>query len=96
MRIRRSLLVGVAFSVLIGVGLSFSPVGEWAADAFDKVAVTADEANPDGADGGSRFVIRGIESDDIDRSLVGVATLLGLFAGAAALIGLVVKVSLRF
>jgi hypothetical protein len=41
-------------------------------------------------------VIRGIESDDIDRSLVGVATLLGLLAGAAALIGLVVKVSLRF
>ena len=95
MRIRRSFLVGVSLSVLIGIGLSFSPVDEVASDALDKVTVSADETAKDGRRD-SGVYIRGVEGKDIDHSMSGVVTLLGLFAGAIALITLVVKVSMRF
>ena len=96
MVIRRSLLVGIMLTVALGALVTLSPLGSITSDAFDKVSVTrsSDENATEAA--GTKLNVSGATSDDIDRSLVGVATLGAVFLGLAALIAAVVAISARF
>lgn len=96
MTIRRSLLVGIMLAVALGTLLLLSPLRSVTSDAFDKVSVTraADEPTTDVS--GTKLNVSGASGEDIDRSLVGVATLGAVFLGLAALVAGVVAVSVRF
>ncbi len=96
MVIRRSLLVGLMLTVALGALLALSPLGAITSEAFDKVSVTrsSDENATEAA--GTKLNVSGANSDDIDRSLVGVATLGALFLGFGALVAAVIAISARF
>ncbi|MCB1027289.1 MAG: hypothetical protein KDB24_05945 [Microthrixaceae bacterium] len=96
MTIRRSLVVGVVLGVAATVLLMLSPLGTVTSEAFDKVSVTRTSDDGKTEVAGSELNVSGATGDDIDRSLIGVATLGAIFLGLAAIIAGVVMISLRF
>lgn len=96
MIVRRSLLVGIMLTVGIGALLALSPLGSITADAFDKVSVTRSSDDNATEAAGTKLNVSGATGDDIDRSLVGVATLGAVFLGFGVLLAGVVAISLRF
>ncbi|MEZ5372293.1 MAG: hypothetical protein R2704_06080 [Microthrixaceae bacterium] len=96
MTIRRSLVVGVVLGVAATVLLMLSPLGTVTSEAFDKVSVTRTSDDGTTEVAGTELNVSGATKDDIDRSLIGVATLGAIFLGLAAIIAGVVMISLRF
>ena len=96
MVIRRSLLVGIMLTVAVGALLALSPLGSITSEAFDKVSVTRSSNDNVTEAAGTELNVSGATSDDIDRSLVGVATLGALFLGFGALVAAVIAISARF
>ena len=94
--IRRSVLVGAVLIAAVPALLAFSPLGEVTSDAFEKVSVTRTSDDGKTEVAGSKMNVSGASSKDIDRSLVGVVTLLAIFLGLAALMAGIIMVSMRF
>jgi hypothetical protein len=89
-------VVGVLLTVAAGALIARSPLGSITSEAFDKVSVT--RTSDDGATkvAKSKANAAGASRDDMDQSLVGMATLGAVFLGLSALLYVIVAISLRF
>lgn len=95
MTIKRSMLVGACLAMVVTALLVLSPLGAVTSDAVEKVSVTRTSDDGKTEVAGSELNVSGANSKDIDRSLIGIATLGAIFIGLAALVAGVVMVSLR-